>query len=166
MRKRISKYNAIKHGILADILLAGDHMGESGETYRRMLSALQKSMRPVDNYEELQVEKLAFLYIRLTRVYKADWRLAPKLFEKLEKSIDAEHPFVAKPLFGFGDEVMGQRKDPTPELLLRYESSIERQISRTIDQFERWRMMRPNNSKPPTELEEQIESQEVKDSVG
>ncbi len=164
---RTSKYNAITHGILADILLADDHMGELGETYRRMLSALQKSMRPVDNYEELQVEKLAFLYIRLTRVYKADWRLAPKLFEKLEKSVGAEYnPFVIKGLMNFGDEVIGHRKDPTPELLLRYESSIERQISRTIDQFERWRMMRPNNSKPPTELEEQIESQEVKDSVG
>ncbi len=164
---RTSKYNAITHGILADILLAGDHMGELGETYRRMLSALQKSMRPVDNYEELQVEKLAFLYIRLTRVYKADWRLAPKLFEKLEESVGAEYnPFVIKGLINFGDEVIGHRKDPTPELLLRYESSIERQISRTIDQFERWRMMRPNNSKPPTELEEQIESQEVKDSVG
>jgi len=30
---RKSKYNAITHGILADTLLAGDHMGESGEAY-------------------------------------------------------------------------------------------------------------------------------------
>jgi len=161
-----SKYNAITHGILADILLVGDHLGESSETYRRMLVALQKSMRPVDNYEVLLIEKIAFLYVRLIRVYKADWQLVPKLFEKLEKSIDAEHPFVTKPLLDFGGEVMGQRKDPTPELLLRYESNIERQISRTIDQFERWRMMRPNKSKPPAELEQQIESQEVKDAVG
>ena len=127
-------------------------MGESSETYRRMLSSLQKSMGPVDNFEELLIEKLAFLYIRLTRVYKADWRLAPKLFEKLEESIDAEHPFVTKDPLDFGREVVGQRKYPAPELLVRYESTIERQISRTIDQCERWRMMRPNNSKPPAEL--------------
>jgi hypothetical protein len=161
-----SRYNAISHGILADILLVGDHMGESSETYRRMLSALQKAMRPVDDYEELLIEKLAFLYIRLTRVYKADWRLAPRVFEKLEESVGAEYnPFVTRGLMDFGGEVIGPRKDPTPELLLRYESNIERQISRTIDQFERWRMIRMNNSKPPAEPEEQIKSLEVKDAI-
>jgi hypothetical protein len=123
-------------------------------------------MRPVDNYEELLVERLAFLYIRLIRVYKADWRLAPKLFEKLEESVGPGYnPFITKGWIDLGGEVIGHRKDPTPELLVRYESNIERQISRTIDQFERWRMMRPNNSKPPAELEEQIESQEVKDGT-
>ena len=163
--KRSSKHNAVTHGILADILLVGNHLGESSETYRRMLSALRNSMRPVDDFEQLQIEKLAFLYIRLTRVYKADWRLAPKFFEKLEKSIDADHPFVTKGLLDLEGEVMGQRRDPTPELLLRYESNIERQISRTIDQLERWRMMRPNNSKPPEALEGEIESQEGKDAL-
>lgn len=97
---RKSKYNAIKHGILADILLDGDHLRESTEDYRRTLSALQNSMRPVDDYEQLLIEKLAFLIIRLTRVYKADWRLAPRLFEKLEQSLGAEYnPFVTKGLF-------------------------------------------------------------------
>jgi hypothetical protein len=163
--KRTSKLNAVTHGILADILLVGDHLGESSETYRRMVSALQKSIRPVDSYEELQVEKLIFLYIRLARVYKADWRLAPKLFEKLEKSIDADHPFVTRELFDFGGEVMGQRKDPTPELLIRYESNIERQIGRTIDHLEQWRMMRPNNSKASAELEEQTANQEGKEAL-
>ncbi|SRR5216683_4379792 len=162
--KGTSKHNAVKHGILAEILLVGDHLGESSETYRQMISTLQKSIRPVDDFTELQIEKLAFLYIRLARVYKADWRLAPKLFEKLEKSINANHPFITKELFDFG-EVMGQRKDPTPELLVRYESNIEKQITRTFDQLEQWRMMRPNNSKPPAELEEQIANQEGKEAL-
>ncbi len=154
------------HGILAETLLAGDHMGELGETYRRILSALQKAMRPVDTYEQLLVEKLAFLYVRLIRVYRADWQLAPKLFEKLEESVGAEYnPFIRKGLIDFEGEVIGHRKDPTPELLVRYESNTERQISRTIDQFERWRMMRPNNSEPPAELQEQIETPEVKDAA-
>jgi hypothetical protein len=132
-----------------------------------MLSALQKSMPPVDNYEELLIEKLAFLYIRLTRVYKADWRLAPKFFEKLEESVGAGYqPFVTKGLLDLEGDVMGRRNDPTPELLVRYESNIERQISRTIDQFERWRMIRPNNSKPPAKQEEQVENQEAKDVAG
>src|SRR5258708_27625405 len=34
---------------------------------------------------------------RLTRAYKADWRLAPRLFEKLEKSLsEGYRPFVTK----------------------------------------------------------------------
>jgi hypothetical protein len=162
---RRSKYNATKHGILANILLADDHMGEWGKKYRLMLSALQKSIRPVDSYEKLLVEKLTFLHVRLALIYKADWRLAPKLFEKLEKSIDAEHPFVVnREVYDFV-EVMGQRKDPTPELLIRYESNTERQIRGTLDQIKQWRMMRPNDSKPPAELEEQTANQEGKEAL-
>lgn len=93
---RKSKYNAINHGILAEILLDGDHLGESSQTYRRMVSALRRAIRPEDEYVELLIAKLAFLYIRLARVYKADWRLAPKLFEKIEKSISEERVIKLK----------------------------------------------------------------------
>lgn len=163
--RRTSKHNAITHGILADILLVGDHLGESSQTYRQMLSALRASMRPTDDYEDLLIEKLAFLYIRLTRVYKADWQLAPKLFKRLQESVEAEHNLVTSMAMGFGDEVVGQRKDPAPELLVRYESNIERQISRTLDQLQQWRMIRPNNPEALAQLEEQVESHEVKDIV-
>ena len=145
-----SRHNAVKHGILSDFFLADDHMGEESETYRRLLATLRKSVRPVDSLDEFQIEKLAFLYFRLIRVYKADWRLAPKLFDKLEKSIDAEHPYVIQGLFDSIGDVIGRRADPTPELLLRYEANIERTISRTWDQLQRWRTMRPISSEPPT----------------
>jgi hypothetical protein len=163
--KRTSKHNAVTHGILADILLADDHMGESGETYRRMLLALQTSMRPVDNFEQLLVEKLAFLYIRLTRVYKADWQVVPKLFKKLEKSIKGVNTMDPDVMLDLRDDLIDGRRSATPELLIRYESNIERQINRTIDQFGRWRMLCPKTSNVPAEIEEQIESQGSKESV-
>ena len=164
--KRTSNHNAVTHGILADILLVDKYLGESRETYRRMLSALQRALRPVDNFEQLQVEKLAFLYIRLTRVYKADWQLVPKLFMRIEQSLDRKETVVlSEPFGGLTTEVIDGGRFATPELLMRYENNIERQINRTIDQIERWRMLRPKTSNVPAEIEEQIESQGSKESV-
>jgi hypothetical protein len=117
--KRSSNHNAVTHGILADILLVDKHMGESRETYRRMLSALQRSIRPVDNFEQLLVEKLAFLHIRLTRVYKADWQLVPKLFKKIDESLDRKETLVVEPWGGLKTEVIDVGTHATPELMMR-----------------------------------------------
>lgn len=165
MKNGTSRHNALKHGILADILLVGDHLGESSETFRRILSTLQRSVRPVDSYEELLIEKLAFLYLRLARVYKADWQIAPKLFKRLQESLEVEHNLITRLPVGFPEEVIGQRKYPAPELLLRYETSIERQIGRTINELQQWRTVRSSSSEETAQLEEQVESQEAKDVV-
>jgi hypothetical protein len=144
--KQTSSRNSIKHGIFADILLSGNKMGKASEEYLRLLSALRSAMRPADSFEDIQVEKLAFLQLRLTRVYEADWRVAPKLFKKLADGLDADSPLQGTGIINDGLEVLANREDPAPELLFRYESNLERQIGRTIDQLRQWRTVRPNSA--------------------
>ena len=126
-------------------------MGEASEEYLRLLSALRDAMRPADSFEDIKVEKLAFLYLRLTRVYKADWRVAPKLFKKLEDELDADSPLQSTGIVDMGMDVIANRKDPAPELLFRYESNLERQIGRTIDEFKQWRTIEPKSAEPLAE---------------
>jgi len=40
------------------------------------------------------------------------------------------------------DEVVFARKYPTPEMVMRYETSLERQVGRALGLLEQWRRMR------------------------
>jgi hypothetical protein len=145
-----SRFNATKHGIFADILLTGEPWGESEGHYLRLLSALRGSIRPVDSLEEIQVEKLAFLYLRLTRLYKADVEVAPKLFKKVSQALDEDHSTVETKWVNKEDEVVVVTKDPAPDSFMHYENNLERQIGRTFDQLEalrRVRLIEPELSK-------------------
>lgn len=137
-----SKFNATKHGIFADILLTGEQWGEFEGHYLRLLSALRGSIRPGDSLEEIQVEKLAFLYLRLTRVYKSDLEVAPKLFKKVSEALDKDHATVETKWLNKEDEVVVVTKEPAPDSFLRYENNVERQIGRTFDQLEALRRIR------------------------
>lgn len=128
-----SSCNSIKHGIFADILLSGDGMGKASEEYLRLLSALRGAIRSRDAFVDIQVESLAFWYLRLARIQKAGLRVAPKLFKKMEEALDAG---------GFELDIFtqtaGNRKDPSPELIIRYESNTLRQISRAMGLLQQW----------------------------
>ena len=112
-----SRQNAVRHGIFADILLAGDKLGESRERYLALLSALRSSLRPADSFEELLVEKLSCLFLRLSRVYKADRWLAPKLFKKVGEALDASSSVEVVDILSADTEVVVCRRDPSPELV-------------------------------------------------
>lgn len=127
-------------------------MGKESESYLRLLAALREAIRPMDSFEDLQIEELAFLHVRLARVYKTDWRVAPKLFKKLDEALDADSSVQSLDIFNFGNGAAVNRKDLAPELILRYESNIMRQISRIMDQLKQWRTIRPNGPKPPTPM--------------
>jgi hypothetical protein len=75
--RRKSKYNAVKHGIFAGILLGGGTFRETEEDFHRLVSAVTGSLQPSNALEEILVEKLAVLFLRLCRVYKIDFELAP-----------------------------------------------------------------------------------------
>ncbi|SRR6266581_2900767 len=148
--KHGGRHNATKHGIFARILLRGVALGESEEAYRALLAGLRQAIKPVDQVEDVQVEKLAFLYLRLTRVYAADWNVAPILFDKVAKALDEEEPLTETTWVNKENEVVVIRKALGPDLALRYEANIERQIARTLGLLQQWRMMREGSSGPKT----------------
>jgi uncharacterized tellurite resistance protein B-like protein len=134
-QKISSKHNAIKHGVFADILISGRAFGEEATDYQRFVSMLRESLRPTSGLGETLVEKLAALLLRLSRVYKADAEMAPKMFARVIETLSTKHS-VANPVWvSPEDQVMVVRKEPTPDLILRYEANLERQIARTLDQI-------------------------------
>jgi hypothetical protein len=100
----------------------------------------------MDYFEDLKIEKIALLYVRLWRVYKADARIAPKMFERVAEALEEDRPEVTTQCVSKEDEVVLARKDPTPELVIRYETSLERQIGRALGLLEQWRRMRDGGS--------------------
>lgn len=137
-----SRHNARKHGIFADILLSGDEMSGDRADYLQLLAGLREAIRPIDGFEDLQIQKLALLYVRLSRAYKADARIAPMTFARVQELLDQDQPEVTVEWVSKEEKVVVARKDPTPDLLIRYESALERQIGRTLTQIEQWRRMR------------------------
>jgi hypothetical protein len=95
------------------------------------------------------IEKLAFAVLRLARVYKVDAEVAPLLFEAIRKSLTEDHSQIITELVNSKEEVAMIRKEPSPELLHRYETSLERQIERTLNQLERLQRMRLGQPVPP-----------------
>jgi hypothetical protein len=134
-----SRFNSTKHGIFATLLCNSNFLEEAETDFKAILSGLRNALRPMNEFEGIQVDKLAFLYLRLRKLYEADWRVAPKLFAKVTEVLDENRGVVEVAAVEEGQEVAFLRRDPSPELLIRYESNIERQIARTLDQLGKYR---------------------------
>jgi hypothetical protein len=152
--KRDARYNSVKHGVFAKILLSGDHFGNERENYVALNSALRLSIRPIDGLEELLVEKLALLYVRLTRLYKADLKIAPKMFDRVSQLLGPGQPSIKAKWISTEDQVLVVQRDPTSESITRYESNLERQIARSLDELRSWREMRRDQVRPSLPMSE------------
>jgi hypothetical protein len=121
--KQKSKFNASKHGIFSQVtLLKGEPRGEFGS----LLSGFRSHYEPEGTLEGLLVDKLASIVWRHRRLIIA--------MGKQEETIS----------LGF-DKIVG-----TLDLLLRYESSLERAFDRALSQLERVQRIRKGQPIPPT----------------
>ena len=126
--KKNSKYNALKHGVFSQVVLL---KGEPQAELDSLLSGLRNDLEPEGTLEELLVDKLAALVWRHRRLIIAD----------------AERPLRGTSLLEFPHDLVG---GPTLDLLLRYESNLERAFDRTLNQLERLQRMRKGQPAPPT----------------
>jgi hypothetical protein len=124
--KENSKYNALKHGIFSKVVLLEN---EPRAEFNSLLRGLRIQFEPNGTLEELLVDKLVILFWRLRRLIIAD-RGQP----------------VGGLTMGFAD-ILGSS---TPDLLLRYESTLDRAIERTLEQLERQQRIRNGQALPPT----------------
>ena len=91
--KNRSRQNAIKTGIFAKNVLVGEPFRESTDDYLAFLEDLRTALRPTDAFESMLMEKLAFIALQLTRVYRADAELAPLLFAAVKNALEG-HPTI------------------------------------------------------------------------
>ncbi len=147
--KQRSRYNAMGLGIFANLVLTGEPHGESAQDYRKLVSALRKAILPANALEDVLVEKLAFELLRAARICQADMRVAPLMFEKILEHLEKNDSPVIRASIFKGDEVAFLRKDPPPDLLLRYDISVDRKIGRLSEQLERLQRTRMGQPLPP-----------------
>jgi hypothetical protein len=120
--KQKSKRNALKHGIFSHIVLIKD---EPRAEFDSLRGGLRNNLEPEGTLEELLVDKLAALVWRHRRLIIADGELIQNR-TRIELVIS-------------GDVIPGI---PSLDLLLRYESNLERAFDRTLSQLERLQRMR------------------------
>jgi hypothetical protein len=134
--------NAATHGIFARILLKDDPFGEDQDDFVKLRSMLCGSIRPVGGLEETLVDVLAVLFFRLIRLYRADMKIAPRLFKRIAELLGPGQPAIKARWTSPDDQVIVVQRDPTSDSLMRYETSLEKQIARTLGQIESCQRMR------------------------
>lgn len=148
--RRRSRHNAVRHGIFADIVLTGEPFRESVEDYKRLHAKLRKGIRPRSPLEEMLIEALAFEFLRMSRVYKADVQIAPRIFKRVEEVLTNADSEVVVEIVDREREIALVRKQLDPELLLRYGNSISKQIHRILDRLDRLQVFGPARLKKET----------------
>jgi hypothetical protein len=143
--KKRSKYNALKTGIFAKIVLTGKSFGERKDDFDQLVADLQQSIEPRDDFEEILIEALAFELLRLARTYQADAELAPLLFSSIREKFESDGTEEAIDHL-LDTQAANGPKLPSAELLLKYETAIWRQIDRIIDRIQKWRRLRDDGS--------------------
>lgn len=122
--KEKSKLNATTHGIFSKVAVI---KGESRAKFDALWNRLRNDRQPVGELEEVLVEKLATDFWRERRLIIAD----------------------GKANIGNGMDLLGFNEDPHRDHLLRYETTLNRGIDRTLAQLERLQRTRLGQPVPP-----------------
>ena len=129
--KQKSKFNASKHGIFSQVTLL---KGEPRAEFDSLLSGLRTHYEPEGTLEGLLVDKLASIVWRHRRLIIVMGKREGTNSLGVDNIFDAWTQNQPKPL----------------DLLLRYESSLERAFDRALGQLERLQKIRKGESLPPT----------------
>lgn len=127
--KEKSSRNSLKFGIFSQIVVLEE---EPRAEFDSLLNGFQNYFEPEGTLEEFLVEKLAVIVWRHRRLIVADGELARRWDSTL-----------------WADSILGPSL-PSPDLLLRYETTFERCFDRTLSQLERTQRMRRGQPVPPS----------------
>lgn len=149
--KAVSRYNGLRHGILS-VELVIEGLGESEGELALLRRQLWEELGPVGVVEELLVERILVAYWRLRRVLIAEGGLLSQQAERAADRILRLRRLAGRrpptPLHGGGSEAVGLSDDELAafaasqllgaadaERLRRYETMLERQLYRAVDQL-------------------------------
>ena len=141
--KAISKYNAMKHGLLSNEVLLGD---EDEEILAELENRIRKEIKPFGEIEILIADRIITNIWRLKRLLKVE----ATTMEWQRYYILEDRNVMFRP-----SETQKQRNairvmiaNDDTESLLRYESAIERSIYRSLHELQRIQAARAGE-KPP-----------------
>lgn len=117
--KSVSSWNSTRHGLLSKRLPL--IYGQSKKQFSRLLASLKQDLEPVGTLEEVLVEKIAQEY----------WRLGAAASHEVE-ALSREKPF----------------RDTSIDKILRYQTTINRQLFQAMNQLERLQRLRQGDCVP------------------
>ncbi len=150
--KSWSRCNAIKHGILASSLLVTQGEGAEVEAeFNEFLDGLKTSLAPVGMLEETLVEQIAVCWWRQKRALRCEAGLVKLAFAGPARLVD--------------DHILDRERDTDSkqatikdhlslplgfdlDRILRYETTIQRQLAYAINQLERLQRTRKGEHVP------------------
>ena len=133
------KIQCYEDGDFLEVGASRQTFSESRDDFDKLLVDLQESIRARDHFEEVLVESLALQFLRLARVYQTDAEVAPLLFRNVREKFENEGGDAA--IAGLLNGELRAAKFPAADLLMRYESSIWRQIDRIMERIQQWRRL-------------------------
>jgi hypothetical protein len=115
----MSSWNSTRHGLLSNRLPL--LYGRSKKQFKRLLRSLQEDLQPMGTVEEILVEKIAQEYwgLGVAAWYEAD-------------DLSRQNPF----------------KQTSIDRILRYQTTINRQLFQAMNQLERLQRIRRGDSVP------------------
>ena len=120
--KEIVKYNALKHGLLAqEVVIAIGEGAENPEQFKVLLEDLKTQLEPEGALEEMLVEKIAVAYWRLRRAYRYEVGL---IRQELDTATDDFYSSEA-PLGGYEEH--------------KTDEEIEQEIEKEKEGVEYWK---------------------------
>jgi len=143
--KDISKFNALKHGILSEAITEYDK-----DIYQGLHQRLVEEFGPKTAIEEILVERIALCYLRLSRAAKVETEyvkgtLNPHIEEDSLVGIGICNVVVNE---GYIPKVKEENIEKLDRLFLRYEVSIENRFYKALHELERIRKNREGRDVP------------------
>jgi len=144
--KKVSARNAIRHGLLAsEIFIDGGDGKENPAKFAALLQGLRDHFSPEGTLEEMLVERVAVCYWRLRRALRCETGETRKLLDSAISDAEWQEKSYLEA------QVRSLSLPPAAVLdrILRYETTIERQLYRALDQLERLQRQRNGDHVPP-----------------
>lgn len=146
--KAVSKYNALKHGILKEVV--SDY--EQG-IYDDILERLEDQFQPVGVLEKMLVDRIGIYYLKLYRAAKAE-------NEFMRASLDPRKVVIRNPLSLNLEETTVENEGYTPRIgqeaiaklsdtYLRYETTIENRLYKALHELQRTQAARNGEKVSP-----------------
>ena len=154
--KEISKYNALKHGLLSkEVLLEKEDEQNLIELGKR----LRNELKPAGELEVLLADRIVANFWRLKRALEVEknameWR---KNYKEISFGLDEEPESQKKK-----KQIKAMIVNDDMEKLLRYETTIERSIYKALHELQRIQAARAGE-KPPAPLAIDVDVSGVKE---
>lgn len=149
--KKISKFNALKHGILRVSISPYEN-----DFYLQIYNDLETQYQPANITEDILIERIALYYLKLYRVQKTETEY---MKAKLDPHIIEATGFPNLSEAMMKNEVVNEGYIPqiTEEDVLqlvsvysRYETTIENRLYKAIHELQRMQAIRKGNFTPQT----------------